>query len=153
MWARFRLTQDFESRTFKTSSHGPTSVPDPPPCCAPSKPGDGKLGLGTTLTVLFRRVSCSIASAKRNSSSWYNPPSTIWMLISDAGGETTSYMRTHSPQRAGYLFLAEAQPWARLLGRSGAAVQTRFKPGPVSAGGGYRPKLQPAGRRRSKARE
>lgn len=58
--AHVRLTQALESRTFKTSSHGPTSVPDPPPSSAASKPGDGKLGLGTTQ--LFRRVSFSIVS-------------------------------------------------------------------------------------------
>lgn len=75
--------QVLESRTFKTSSHGPTSVPDPPPSYATSKPGDGKLGLGAFSTGLF--------SIRFSQSSHSTPVRSIirrgrfCMLISEAG--------------------------------------------------------------------
>lgn len=103
-----RPPQVFESRTFKTSSHGPTSVPDPPPFYATSKPGDGKMGLGAFSTGLFSIRFCQ--------SSHSTPVRSIirrgrfWMLISEAGyapllmhahielnGQNAYFWRGHCP--------------------------------------------------------
>lgn len=100
--------QVFESRTFKTSSYGPTSVPDPPPSYATSKPGDGKMGLGAFSTGLYSIRFCQ--------SSHLSPIRSIirrgrfWMLISDAGyatllmhahiehnGQNAYFWREHCP--------------------------------------------------------